>query len=112
MIFSEFTQEGQSPLCKFRLLYNHHDQVVTLPFNAVRLATSDFCVNEAFIVGDYAIGIQGHPEYTVEYATHLLKNHSQGEDKAVVKAALASIKKYGKELDNQVLINAINYLVK
>lgn len=74
------------------LLYNHHDQVVELPHNAIRIATSDFCINEAFRIGTQVITFQGHPEYTLPYAEHLLRNHSAGENAQTIEAALSSLK--------------------
>lgn len=74
-----------------RLMYNHHDQVTRLPEGAVRLATSDFCPNEAFSLGDNIINFQGHPEYVPSYAVHLLMNFAEDEPLAVRIAALRSI---------------------
>lgn len=73
------------------LLYNHHDQVTELPPGAIKIATSDFCENEGFRIGRQVITFQGHPEYTVPYAEHLLRNHSAGEDKHTVDEALKSL---------------------
>lgn len=73
------------------LLYNHHDQVTILPPNAIRVATSDFCINEGFRIGHQVVTFQGHPEYTVPYAEHLLIHHAEGEDPRVVEQALASL---------------------
>ena len=74
-----------------RLMYNHHDQVTRLPEGAVRLATSEFCPNEAFSVGDNILSFQGHPEYVVSYAVHLLMNFAQDEPLPVRTAALRSL---------------------
>lgn len=73
------------------LLYNHHDQVTALPRGAIRIATSDFCVNEGFRINRQVVTFQGHPEYTTAYAEHLLRNHAQGEDPHVVENALGSL---------------------
>ena len=74
-----------------RLLYNHHDQVVQLPSGATPLASSSFCQFEGFRIGDKVLTFQGHPEYTPEYAIHLLENHADGEDPEVCRKALESI---------------------
>ncbi|MDR0659042.1 MAG: hypothetical protein LBG18_08965 [Mediterranea sp.] len=55
------------------LYYNHNDQAVTLPPMAEQVATSDFCENEAFIIGDNILCFQGHPEYSKEYMAHVLE---------------------------------------
>ncbi|GAE84990.1 glutamine amidotransferase-related protein [Bacteroides reticulotermitis] len=57
---------------EMRLFYNHNDQVVQLPAEAERIATSDFCENEGFVVGRHILCFQGHPEYTAAFAQHLL----------------------------------------
>lgn len=80
---------------QFRLMYNHHDQVLRLPPGATCLATSPFCHYEAFTLGQrQVIAFQGHPEYIPEYARHLLLNHADHEDPAVRRAALDSLDRY------------------
>ena len=76
---------------QMRLLYSHHDQVVSLPQEAVLCATSDFCRNESFRIGSQVITFQGHPEFTVAYSRHLLLNHCDDVDMAVRQAALQSL---------------------
>lgn len=76
---------------ELRLLYNHHDQVTELPEGAIRLATSDFCENEAFTLGDNIVTFQGHPEYVPEYARHLIINHAADEPALTKEKALDSI---------------------
>ena len=76
---------------RMRLLYSHHDQVMTLPQDAVLCATSDFCLNESFRIGHQVITFQGHPEFTVAYSRHLLTNHSDDIDDTVKQKALLSL---------------------
>lgn len=73
------------------LLYNHHDQVVTLPTRASLVATSQFCEVESMRVGNHILTFQGHPEYIPEYAVHLLMNFSDDEPLQVRRDALRSI---------------------
>ncbi len=73
------------------LLYSHHDQVMTLPPDAVLCATSDFCKNESFRIGHQVVTFQGHPEFTVAYSRHLLTNCSDDLDEPVRLAALQSL---------------------
>jgi GMP synthase-like glutamine amidotransferase len=76
---------------KMHLLYSHNDQVMTLPADAVRCATSDFCENESFRIGHQVVTFQGHPEFTVAYSRHLLLNCCEDVDEAVRRAALKSL---------------------
>ena len=74
-----------------RLLYSHHDQVISLPQEAVLCATSDFCKNESFRIGHQVVTFQGHPEFTVAYSRHLLLNHCDDIDLEVRQQALLSL---------------------
>ncbi|WP_321332353.1 hypothetical protein [uncultured Bacteroides sp.] len=76
-----------------RLCYNHNDQVVQLPAEAELVATSDFCENEAFLVGSHILCFQGHPEYSVRYAQYVLDRAAHEQD-AVVKKAKESLLQY------------------
>ena len=60
-------------LDEFRLLASHQDQVTALPPGARLLASSDFCPNAAFAVGDHLVAMQGHPEFTRGYAEFLMR---------------------------------------
>jgi GMP synthase-like glutamine amidotransferase len=60
-----------------RLIYSHRDQVETLPPQARRLASSEFCENAAFFIGQQVMAFQGHPEFTAEYARRLLPRREQ-----------------------------------
>ena len=80
-----FFKDGQ-----LSLLCNHHDQVVRLPQAATRIATSEFCENESFEVGDNIITFQGHPEYMVDYEKHLIDNFAADEPESVKQKALQS----------------------
>ncbi|MBQ9471304.1 MAG: type 1 glutamine amidotransferase [Bacteroidales bacterium] len=73
------------------LVYNHHEQVVELPPQAKRMATSEFCANEGFFIGNHIITFQGHPEFPTFYMEHLLRNHSASEPEMVVYEALNSL---------------------
>jgi GMP synthase-like glutamine amidotransferase len=46
------------------LYFSHQDQVTRLPPGAERLGGSEFCPNAFYVIGDQALGIQGHPEFT------------------------------------------------
>lgn len=76
---------------KLRLLYNHHDQVVYPPDEAITLATSDFCRYEALMIGHHVYTFQGHPEYTPYYIRYYLNNLAANQDPAIIKRALHSL---------------------
>nr|WP_320058536.1 type 1 glutamine amidotransferase [uncultured Bacteroides sp.] len=78
---------------EMRLHYNHNDQVVQLPPEAELIATSDFCENEAFLIGDHILSFQGHPEYSMEYAQYILDNET-GTSPKIVEQAKESLQKY------------------
>ncbi len=79
------------PEGQMRLLYSHHDQVTALPPQAVLCATSDFCRNESYRIGNQVVTFQGHPEFTVAYSRHLLTNCSDDIDQTVRLKALRSL---------------------
>ena len=60
---------ARNALC---LLASHQDQVQALPPRGRLLAASEFCPLAAFVVDDHMLGIQGHPEFTREYAEFLM----------------------------------------
>ncbi|MCC8186987.1 MAG: hypothetical protein LIP08_05620 [Bacteroides sp.] len=62
------------------LLYNHNDQVVHLPPAAERIATSEFCPNEALRIGPRILTFQGHPEYNLPYMRHVIDIASHVEE--------------------------------
>ncbi|MGE3682258.1 MAG: GMP synthase [Bdellovibrionales bacterium] len=50
------------------LLFSHQDQVVQLPPHAQLLAENEFCPIQMFTLGDHILCLQGHPEFTPEFA--------------------------------------------
>lgn len=76
---------------KLRLLYNHHDQVITPPEGSVTLATSKFCRFEVLCYGQHVYTFQGHPEYTPYYMEYYLNNLSADQDPKIVEQALRSL---------------------
>ncbi|CAN6243285.1 unnamed protein product [Urochloa humidicola] len=50
----------------------HRDEVVELPPGATVLASSEKTRVEAFAVGEIALGVQGHPEYTNDILLNLV----------------------------------------
>ena len=57
---------------KFGLLSSHKDQVVRLPDGAELFASTDFCPNSGFTIGDHILTFQGHPEFSKGYSRALM----------------------------------------
>ncbi len=79
------------PLERFRLIASHEDQVAELPSGAVVLASAGYCPVAAFEIGARAIGIQAHPEFTIDLSRRLttLRYDLMGAETS--NAALASL---------------------
>ncbi|MES3037526.1 MAG: GMP synthase, partial [Bdellovibrionota bacterium] len=54
------------------LLFSHQDQVVKIPKHAKLLAEDKFCEFQMFQIGDHILTMQGHPEYSTEFAKERL----------------------------------------
>ncbi len=61
------------PVQNISLVVSHQEQVTVLPEGAKLIAGSDFCPNSIFSVGSHMLGIQGHPEFTIEYSRALME---------------------------------------
>lgn len=57
---------------QFRLVASHEDQVTQVPAGAVVLARAEYCPVAAMEVGERAISLQPHPEFTVALSARLL----------------------------------------
>ncbi len=81
----------------YSLLMSHQDQVLELPPGAELLATSAYCPNQAFTVGEHILAVQGHPEFTPAYANRLWsgRRHRIGDEN--VDAAIATL---GEPIDS------------
>jgi GMP synthase-like glutamine amidotransferase len=68
---------------RFALVVSHKDQVSELPLGAELLATSDFCPNAMFRIGNHILTFQGHPEFTKAYSKELMEMREEilGEEK-------------------------------
>lgn len=82
---------------QFVLQYDHHDQVVRLPEEAVLVSGSDFCPADSFRIGSQVLTFQGHPEFSNAFITHWVNDCAPDEPAAVKEAALGSM----KTLDNE-----------
>lgn len=81
----------QPPMESFSLLVSHQDQVVQLPSNATVIASSDYCPNAAFQIGDNVLGFQGHPEFIRGYSRQLMEMRRGIIPDDVIEAGLTSL---------------------
>lgn len=79
------------PLDRVRLVASHEDQVVELPPGAALLARADYCPIAAFELGERAIGIQPHPEFSADISRRLTTLRYDLMGAATSDAALASL---------------------
>jgi len=59
-------------LDEVRVLVSHKDQVTVLPPGAELLASSEFCPNAIYQLGEHIVCIQGHPEFAKSYSRALM----------------------------------------
>lgn len=75
----------------FDLLYVHQDQVMTLPDEAILLASNHFCPNAAFSVGETIFCIQGHPEFTSHVVDSIIDLRLEKIGSAVAEEAKSTL---------------------
>ena len=56
----------------------HQDQVTTLPPGADVIASSEFCANAGFVIGNQIMTIQPHPEFGADIINALLEHRAPG----------------------------------
>ena len=84
--------EWMSPaLASLDMLVFHQDQVTELPANATLLASSAFCPNAAYRIGEQVLCFQAHPEFVDDYELALLNLRREFLGEARYQQALASL---------------------
>jgi len=73
------------------MIVSHQDQVRRLPPRATRLLGNDFCANAGFYIDNEVLALQGHPEFTPDYANALLDYRAETLPADVVGAARQSL---------------------
>lgn len=74
------------------LCISHKEQVNQLPNNSQVLAGNAFCPHAVVAFSQSAIGIQGHPEFPLEYCRDLLNLRKAQYPEQVYQQAIASLK--------------------
>lgn len=80
------------PLKDVSLLFSHQDQVTKLPEGARILAEDDFCSIQMYSLGSHIFCLQGHPEFTPEFARARLDSRIERIGKAVCDQAIKTLK--------------------
>lgn len=81
----------QPPMKTFSIQHMHQDQVIRVPKGSVLLGESDHCEVGMFRLGDTMLGIEGHPEFTVEYGAALIRAREPQIGKPGAETALKSL---------------------
>lgn len=82
----------QPPMQQVRMQHMHQDQVQRLPGNSVLLGRSAHCEVGMFRVGEAMLGIEGHPEFTLEYGAALIRARQKQIGETESRRALDSLK--------------------
>jgi GMP synthase-like glutamine amidotransferase len=91
------------------LYFVHQDQVVELPPGAELIGTNAFCPNLFFVIEDQVLGIQGHPEFTLEIMNYIFTARQEIFEERVYESALESIE--DGTPDNQLVARwIVNFL--
>lgn len=80
------------PLQRLRIQHMHQDQVQRLPGKSLLLGRSAHCEVGMFRVGETMLGIEGHPEFTVEYGAALIRARRLQIGEEGARRALDSLK--------------------
>lgn len=90
------------------LLFSHQDQVEKLPLGAELLAQDEFCPFQMMQIGDHILTMQGHPEFTVNFARGRLISR---RDKMSAETFDTAMKSYADASDFQLMIEWIRKFV-
>ena len=81
----------QPPLEQLNIVVSHQDQVTELPTGAELIATSAFCPNFMFQIGEHILTIQGHPEFSKAYSETLMRHRAEKLGEATLQHGLNSL---------------------
>lgn len=88
--YHEFMDETlQGDQCS--LIFSHQDQVIKLPRDAKHLGKDSFCENQMYCIDKHIFCVQGHPEFSLGFATRLYMSRTDRIGESLVKKALATM---------------------
>lgn len=96
---------------ELRLLFNHRDQVVIPPQKAEIIAGDSLCPVQLFIMNNILLGIQAHPEYSIDYQEMLMKKLVEKVDENTIIQAKENNKK-GVNGDNLLMLEWLANFIK
>jgi len=82
---------GEEARRDVNLIVSHQDQVTELPEEMKLIGGSDFCPIYFCTIGDHALSIQGHPEFSREYSRALMEMRRGLIPENVIEAGLKSL---------------------
>ena len=88
----------------FKTFYSHQDQVVSLPPTAQLHASCEHCENAMYSIGKHIISLQGHPEFTIDYAYALACENSEMMTKGEFEASRET---FSHDVSNDTLMRWI-----
>jgi GMP synthase-like glutamine amidotransferase len=93
-----------------------HSETFEIPKGAIHLAENDACRNQVYQIGKNVLGFQFHPEITPEVLNLFLENEDELEifsgEYVQPKSELKSSKKHDFMQGNQILNQAIDYVLR
>ena len=75
-------------------VFHWHEDMFTIPFTGLRLATAEGCPNQALKIGKNAYGLQFHVEVTEEIITSWCEKYLASDNTELVKKAKDMIETY------------------
>ena len=94
----------QPPHESYKLLVSHQDQVIELPHGAEVIGRNEHCPVSMFTLGNHMLGIQAHPEFTLDYAEALMDSRVARIGQAGVNAAKETL---DEQTDEAVVVGWI-----
>jgi GMP synthase-like glutamine amidotransferase len=94
---------GKEESCS--VLFSHQDQVTKLPSGSIHLGTDPFCNYQMFSIGEHIFSLQGHPEFTKEYAEARYSTRKSAIGLGVYQEGIESLK---NDVSDDILESWIN----